>query len=166
MLQCVLWKGIARTPEKANGYEKQAERAAFGQSMPSQKQMALQYKLPTICENDDKIHHDHHEIVMPTGSAFAPKTSAPNENLLCDCPEHDHNQSYGSDLCQNTKHDADTSGKLGGTQEDCKRLAHTDIFASAHGVFEIVPPAGCKNHRDYQPQEKKSNVCESGELRK
>src|SRR5690348_910510 len=145
-------KALLGVPKKTGGYDqKQVERAALGQSMPSQKQMALQYKLSAICENDDKIHHDHHEIVMPTGCALAPKACVPNKNLLCYCSEHDQNQSHGSDLRQHTKRDADTSSQLGGPQEDCKSLAHTDVFASAYGVLKMIPPARCKNHRDHQP---------------
>jgi hypothetical protein len=54
-----------------------------------------QFVASAIGEDDNQIHYDKHQVVVPAIGCLSPKTAMPLENLFIDGTEQNHDQAEG-----------------------------------------------------------------------
>jgi len=123
-----------------------------------------QFEAAAIGEDDDQIHYDQYQVVVPARGFLSPETGMPRENLFIDCTQHDQDQAEGGDLGQNTQHDSQAAQDFTGTDQDREVLAQADAFAASFRIFEMVPAAGDEDDSHHQPEQKESKIGELREL--
>ena len=123
-----------------------------------------QPKAATIGEDDDQIHYDERQIVVPAISFLSPETGVPHENLFVDCPQHDQDQAQGGKLSQNTEQDSQAAQDFTRADHDGEIPAQADAFAASFRVSEVVPATGDEDDADHQSEQEESEIGELGEL--
>jgi hypothetical protein len=113
------------------------------------KGLIQQFEATAIGEDDDQIHYDEHQVVVPAIGFLSPETGVPHENLSIDCSQHDQDQAQGSKLCQNTEQDSQAAQDFAGTDQDGEGLAQPDAFAANFRIFEVVPAAVDEDYSDH-----------------
>ena len=108
-----------------------------------------QCKAAAIGENDDQIHRDERQIVVPAISFLSPETGVPHENLFIDRTEQNQDQAEGGQLGKSAEHDSQAAQDFTGADQDGEVLAQTDAFAASFRIFEVVPAAGDEDYSDH-----------------
>src|SRR5437588_299642 len=80
-------------------------------------------------QQNQQIHHDEDQVVMPPVRAFAPYAGLPNEHLLVDCPKHNEYQPNRSKLWEEAESHAQAAGKFCQPKENGEALTHADGLA-------------------------------------
>jgi hypothetical protein len=123
-----------------------------------------QCKAAAIGKDDNQIHYDECQVVVPAIGFLSPETGVPHEDLFIDCAQHDQDQAQGGGLSQNTEHDSQAAQHFAGSDQDGEVLAQTNALAASFRIFEVVPAAGDEDDSDHPPEQKKSKIGELREL--
>src|SRR5438876_786102 len=122
---------------------------------------SLEYdELAAAGRDDDEIHHDQHQIVVPAVGAAAPEPRLPHEDLLLDRAEHDQDQPDRGELCEESEGDADATDHFRAAQEYREAGARTDALRPLDGVLEVVPSTIQEHDGDHEAQEEETGVAE------
>jgi hypothetical protein len=111
--------------------------------------LVQQFKAAAIGENDDQIHYDEHQVVVPSIGFLSPETAMPHENLFIDCAQHDQDQAEGGELGQNAQDNSQGAQDFASADQGGEILAQADAFAASFRVFEVVPAAGDEDYSDH-----------------
>src|SRR5437667_11778797 len=115
----------------------------------------------TIGKDDDQVHYDEDQVVMPAVSALAPKTGMPSKDFFLDGAKHDENESQSGKLRQDTKDHTETSCDFSYAQKQSELPARADAFAPCCWILEVVASAGDDNYADQQPQSQQPELGEA-----
>ena len=130
-------------------------------SAPTQALLLHQDVGAAVGEGDKQVHQYEHEVVVPAGAFFAPKTGVPGGDFFPDGAEHDQDQPEGGKLCEDAKGDAKPSGEFADAEEDCEALRHPDAFRASFWIFEVAVAARHEDEADHQAQKKQAEIGEA-----
>ena|SRR2546421_259413 len=111
-----------------------------------------QCKAAAIGENDDQIHRDERQIVVPAISFLSPETGVPHENLFIDRTEQNQDQAEGGQLGKNAEHDSQAAQDFARAEKNGEILAHANAFAANLRIFEVSPAAGEEHYSNHQSE--------------
>ena len=117
-----------------------------------------------VSEQDDQVHRDKDQLVVPAVGLLAPEPDVPDKDFLLNRAEHDEDESDGRYLSEHAAGDTQPASDFGNTKNDRETLAHADAFGALGGFGGVAPAAGDEDRGDHQAKEKDAEVGELGEL--
>src|SRR5213080_3801261 len=85
-------------------------------------------------EYDGEIHHEQHQVIVPTVRPVAPKTRLPHEDLLLYRAEHDQDQTDGGELRQDSQSHAGAAEQLRRPEKQREARARADAARAGHRI--------------------------------
>src|SRR5213083_2418311 len=121
----------------------------------------LEYDEPTAARRqDDEIHHDQHQVVVPAVGSATPEPDLPDEDFFLNGAEHDQDQPDCGKLREDPERDPDAAGHFRGAEKYREAGTRPDALRALDGIFEVIPTAIEEHNGDHEAQEQEADVRE------
>src|SRR5205809_6178318 len=99
----------------------------------------LEYDEPTAARRqDDEIHHDQHQVVVPAVGSGAPEPDLPDVDFLLYGTEHDQDQPDCGKLREDPELDPDAAGHFRGAEKYREVGTRLDALRPLDWVIEMI----------------------------
>src|SRR5262249_42580172 len=107
---------------------------------------------------DDEVHDDEEQLVVPALGALAPEAGLPHEDFFLDGAEHDEDEADGGPARENSGGQAESAGQFSDPKEQRHAFAQADAFGASFEMGDVAPAAETECGGQHQAHEEQSHA--------